>query len=105
MVSGQLLSLSGDEVEPVRHGMAQGAHGPAVGLVGAGQDQGGRGLLAVGEVLSGPETVAQVGRGQGRPLADDAQGPALGECDQGVVGTLAVVVYPDGLAAGVGVGD
>ena len=105
VISGQLLSLGGHEVEPVRHGMAQGAHGPAVGLVGAGQHQGGRGLLAVGEILGGSEAVAQVGGGQRGPLADDAQGASLGECNQGVVGSLAVVVHPDGLAAGVGVGD
>ena len=46
-----------------------------------------------------------MGRRQGRALADDAQGAALGEGDQGIVGTLAVMVHPDGLAAGVGVGQ
>ena len=105
MVSGQLLSLGGHEVGAVFHGVAQGAHGPAVGLVGAGDDQGGPGLLVIGQVFGGSQAVAQVGGRQSGPLAYDAQGAALGEGDQDVVGSLAIVVHPDGLAAGVGVGD
>ena len=87
------------------HGVAQGAEGPAGGLVGVGQYQRCRGPLALAQVLQGAQAVAQVGRGQHRPLPHHARGTAIGKGDQQVVRSLAVVVHPHGLPLGVGVGD
>ena len=87
------------------HRVAQGADGPAGGLVGAGDHQGYRGSLAHGQVLNGPQAVAQVGRRQGRSLAQDAHGAASRERNQQVVRPLAVVVNSDGASLRVGVGD
>ena len=92
-------------VAAVVRGVPQGADGPAVGLVGVGQRQRRHGALAVGQVLQGPQPVAQVCRGQRRTLAQQAHRAAPGQGDQHVVGTLAVVVHPHRLSLGVGVGD
>ena len=104
-VSRQQFPLGGDEGAAVLAGVAQGAEGPAGGLVRVGQHQGCRGPLAAAQLLQGSQAVAQVGRGQHWPLAHDAQGPAFGERDQQVVGSLAVVVHPDGVPLRVGASD
>ena len=105
VVPSQLLPLGGREEGLVLHRVAQGADGPAGGLVGAGDHQRHRGPLAPGQVLHGSKAVAQVGRGQGSSLAQDAHRAASRERNQQVVGSLAVVVHPDGVSLRVGVGD
>ena len=105
VVPGQLLPLGGHEESLVLHRVAQGADGPAGGLAGAGDHHRNRRPLAPGQVLNGSQAVAQVGRGQGRSLAQDAHGAASRERNQQVVRPLAVVVHPDGVSLRVGVGD
>ena len=75
-VSGQKLPFRRHEGPAVLRRVAQRVDGPAGGLVCVGQHQGDEGSLAAVQPLDAPEAVAESGRGQRRPLAQNSNGPA-----------------------------
>ena len=105
VVSGQKLPFRRHEGPEVLRWVAQGVDGPAGGLVCVAQHQGDEGPVAAVQPLDAPEAVAEPGRGQGRSLANHADGAATGQGEERVVGAVAVVVHAHGLLVRVGVGD
>ena len=75
------------------------------GLVCVGQHEGDEGPVAAVQPLDAPQVVAESGRGQGRSLAQQANGAATGQGEEHVVGTTAVVVHAHRVIVRVGVGD
>ncbi|MXZ92071.1 MAG: hypothetical protein F4W95_15125 [Chloroflexi bacterium] len=105
VVPGQQFPLGGHEGSAALRRVAQRADCPAGGLVGVAHYQGQEGSFAAGKMLDAAQPVAQVGRGQHRSLADDADGETTGQRHQQVVGAVAVVVHPHVAPLRVGVGD
>ena len=104
VVSGQKLPLRRHEGPAVLRRVAQGADGPAGGLVCVGQNQRDEGPVAAVEPFDAPEAVAESGAGQRRTLAQQADGAASGQGEQHIVGAVAVVVYAHGPLVRGGVG-
>ena len=56
-----------------------------------------KGLSLLSQTLDAPEAIAEPGRGQGRSLANQADGAAPRQGEQHVVGTVAIVVHAHGV--------